>query len=128
VDSLFAIMASEKSLGGCYHLTSGPGYTATADEILKILAEFTGVPQPPYVSKAAYTRVLRPILKTILFWDSRVDVARKAEIFMPYAWSNLIFDKTRTNALLEGTGIHTPHVKTYFVKLLEYQAKALKIA
>jgi thioester reductase-like protein len=128
VDALFALIGSKKSIGGCFHLTSGPGNTCTTDEILKMLAEFTGVKQPPYVSKRAYERVLRPILKTILFWDSRVDVARKAEIYMPYAWSNLIFDKTRTDAVLEGSGITTPHARSYFVKLLEYQAKARKIA
>ena len=128
VDALFALIGSKESIGGCFHLTSGPGNTCTTDEILKMLADFTGVKQPPYVSKRAYERLLRPILKTILFWDSRVDVARKAEIYMPYAWSNLIFDKTRTDAALEGSGITTPHARSYFVKLLEYQAKALKIA
>jgi thioester reductase-like protein len=127
VDALFSLIASDKSIGGCFHLTSGPGNTCTTDEILKMLSEFTGVKQPPYVSKRAYERVLRPILKTVLFWDSRVDVARKAEIYMPYAWSNLVFDKARTNAALEGSGITTPHVRSYFVKLLEYQAKALKL-
>jgi hypothetical protein len=127
VDSLFALIASGKSIGGCFHLTSGPGKTCTTDEILKMLSEFTGVKQPPYVSKRAYERLLRPLLQTILFWDSRVDVARKAEIYMPYAWSNLVFDKARINAVLEGSGVETPHARTYFVKLLEYQAKALKI-
>lgn len=128
VDALFALIESPKSVGGCFHLTSGPGKTCTTDEILKMLSQFTGVKQPPYVSKRAYERVLRPVLKTILFWDSRVDVARKAEIYMPYAWSNLIFDKARTEAALEGSGIDAPHVRTYFLKLLEYQAKALKLA
>ncbi len=128
VDALFALIGSPLSLGGCFHLTSGPGNTCTTDEILKMLSEFTGVKQPPYVSKFAYKRVLGPVLKTILFWDSRVDVARKAEIFLPYAWSNLVFDKARTEAALEGSGIDVPHARTYFVKLLEYQAKALKLA
>jgi hypothetical protein len=80
------------------------------------------------VSKRAYERVLRPLLRTLLFWDSRVDVARKAEIYLPYAWSNLIFDKALTDAALDGSGVTAPHVRSYFVKLLEYQAKALKIA
>ena len=60
VDALFALIGSPQSLGGCFHLTSGPGNTCTTDEILKMLAEFTGVKQPPYVSKRAYERVLRP--------------------------------------------------------------------
>jgi thioester reductase-like protein len=128
VDALFALIGSDKSLGGCFHLTSGPGYTCTTDEILKMLSDFTGVKQPPYVSKLAYEKVLRPLLSAMLFWDSRVDVARKAEqIYMPYMWSNLMFDKARTNAVLDGTGIKTPHARDYFVKLLEYQAKALKM-
>jgi thioester reductase-like protein len=127
VDALFALIGSDKSIGGCFHLTSGPGYTCTTDEILKMLSDFTGVKQPPYVSKLAYAKVLRPVLSALLFWDSRVDVARKAEqVYMPYMWSNLVFDKARTNAVLEGTGITTPHARDYFVKLLEYQAKASK--
>ena len=80
VDALFALIGSPLSLGGCFHLTSGPGNTCTTDEILKMLADFTGVKQPPYVSKRAYKLVLAPLLRTVLFWDSRVDVARKAEI------------------------------------------------
>ncbi len=128
VDTLFALIGTPKSIGGCFHLASGPGKTCTIDEILEMLAAFTGVKKPPYVSKRAYERLLRPILKAVLFWDSRVGVATKAEVYMPYAWSNLIFDKTRINAALDGAGIEAPHVRTYFVKLLEYQAKALKIA
>jgi long-chain acyl-CoA synthetase len=128
VDSLFALIDDPRSIGGCFHLASGPGKTCTADELLKMLAQFTGVPQPPYVSRQAYERLLGPILKVALFWDSRVNVARKAEIYMPYAWSNLIFDKTKVDAVLAGTGVEAPPVRSYFVKLLEYQAKALKIA
>ncbi len=124
VDALFALIASERSLGGCFHLTSGPGATCTADELLKLLAEFTGVKQPPYVSKRAYQGLVRPVLGNALFWNKRINVARRAEVYMPYAWSNLIFDKTRAAAILDGAGIKTPHARTYFVKLLEYQAKA----
>ena len=43
-------------------------------------------------------------------------------------WSHLMFDKTNTNAVLRGTGITTPHARSYFVKLLEYEAKAPRIA
>ena len=63
-----------------------------------------------------------------MFWNKRINVARRAEVYMPYAWSNLIFDKTRAAAILDGAGIKTPHARTYFVKLLEYQAKATKAA
>jgi hypothetical protein len=62
-----------------------------------------------------------------MFWDSRVEIVRKAETYWPYAWSNLLFDKTNTNTVLNGSGITTPHVRSYFIKLLEYQAKALRI-
>ncbi len=128
VDAFFAIMGKPQSLGGCFHLVSGPGKTCTADELLKMLAEFTGVRQPPYVSREAYERLIRPAARAALFWDSRVDSARKAETYLPYAWSNLIFDKTHTDAALAESGIVAPHTREYFVKLLEYQAKALKIS
>ena len=128
VDALFALIASEKSLGGCFHLASGPGATCTADELLKLLAEFTGVKQPPYISKQTYERLVRPVVSRALFWDKRIDMARKAEIYMPYAWSNLVFDKTRADAILGAAGVKVPHARTYFLKLLEYQAKATKAA
>ncbi len=127
VDALFALMATRESIGRTFHLTSGPGKTCTVDEYLAMLALFTGVKQPPYVSKRAYERVLRPLLKAFFFWDSRRGIVEKAEMFMPYFWSNLIFDKTNTDGFLAKEGITTPHVKTYFVKLLEYQAKTLQI-
>jgi thioester reductase-like protein len=127
VDALFALMETDASIGRTFHLTSGPGKTCTVDELLGMLAAFTGVKQPPYVSKRAYERFLRPVLSALLFWDSRRQIAQKAENYMPYAWSNLIFDKTNTDAIVGKLGITTPHAKSYFVKLLEYQAKALRI-
>jgi thioester reductase-like protein len=128
VDALFALMDTGESIGRTFHLTAGPGKTFTFDEMLAMLAAFTGVKKPPYVSKRAYKLVLRPLLSAIFFWDSRRQIVEKAEKnYMPYAWSNLIFDKTNTDALLAKTGITVPHVKSYFVKLLEYQANALRI-
>jgi thioester reductase-like protein len=127
VDALFALMRSPKSIGSVFHLTSGPGKTCTFDELMRLTADFTGIRPPPYVSKGAYLYILKPLLRTTLFWDSRNDVARKAESYMPYAWSNFVFDKTHTNAVLEGAGIVTPHARSYFVKLLEYQAKTLRL-
>jgi hypothetical protein len=73
-----------------------------------------------------YERVVRPIVGRALFFDKRVNVAKRAEIYMPYAWSNLVFDKTKIDAALEGTGVHVAHARTYFAKLLEFQAKAVK--
>jgi thioester reductase-like protein len=127
VEALFALMATDESIGRTFHLTSGPGKTCTVDEILAMLAAFTGVKQPPYVSKRAYQRVLRPLLVALFFWDARREIVEKAEKnYMPYMWSNLIFDKTNTDAILGKLGITVPHVKSYFVKLLEYQAKAVR--
>jgi hypothetical protein len=51
----------------------------------------------------------------------------KADKYFPYVWTKFMFDKTNTDELLKGTGIKTPHPKDYFLKLLEYQAKALKL-
>jgi long-chain acyl-CoA synthetase len=128
VDAFFALMGTAKSLGRCFHLTSGPGNTYTLDELLKLVADFTGIPQPPYVSKRAF-QMVRPLLLAYatIFRDHRKDVVRKAEVFMPYFWSNLVFDKTNTDSLLEGTGIETPHPRAYLSKLLEYHARMLQV-
>jgi thioester reductase-like protein len=130
IDALFALMHTAKSIGQTFHLASGPGYTCTADELIRMVADFTGIPLPPYVSKRAWRLVVRPLLVAYAFVssDSRTETARKLEeTYWAYAWSNRIFDKTNTNAVLNGTGITTPHARTYFRKILEYQAKALKI-
>ena len=128
VDALFALMHSGKSIGRCFHLASGPGNTCTFDELMRMTAEFTHIKAPAYMSREAWRYFLKPLLSAVMFWDRRRDAVVKAEkAYMPYAWSKLIFDKTNTNALLEGTGIATPHPKSYFVKLLEYQAKTLKL-
>jgi thioester reductase-like protein len=126
VDALFSLMQSTKSLGKVFHLTSGPGYTATFDELMKITAKFTGVEPPRYVSKEAWLYGLRPIMHSIV-WGKRREPMLKADKYFPYAWSRFVFDKTNTDALLQGTGITTPHPKDYFLKLLEYQAKTLKL-
>jgi thioester reductase-like protein len=126
VDALFSLMQSTKSLGKVFHLTSGPGYTATFDELMQITAKFTGVEPPRYVSKEAWLYGLRPIMHSIV-WGKRREPMLKADKYFPYAWSRFVFDKTNTDALLQGTGITTPHPKDYFLKLLEYQAKTLKL-
>jgi thioester reductase-like protein len=128
VDALFSLMHSTKSIGGCFHLASGPESTCTFDEFMKMTADFTHIKPPPYISREAWFYVARPLLRAFMFWDKRRDTVVKAENnYMPYCWSKLIFDKTNTHAALNGTGITTPHARSYFVKLLEYQAKTLKL-
>jgi thioester reductase-like protein len=86
VDALFSLMQSTKSLGKVFHLTSGPGYTATFDELMKITAKFTGVEPPRYVSKEAWLYGLRPIMHSIV-WGKRREPMLKADKYFPYAWS-----------------------------------------
>ncbi len=126
VDALFALMQTTKSLGKVFHLASGPGNTCTNDELIRILAKFTGVEPPRYVSKEAWLYALRPVMHSVV-WGPRREAMLKADKYFPYAWSKYMFDKTNTDALLKGTGITTPHPKDYFLKLLEYQAKQLKL-
>jgi thioester reductase-like protein len=126
VDSFFAMMQTTKSLGHVFHLTSGPGNTCTFDELMQITAQFTGVPQPRYVSKEAWLYALRPLMHSIV-WGKRREPMLKADKYFPYAWTKFLFDKTNTDRILEGTGIKTPHPRDYYLKLLEYQAKTLKL-
>jgi len=126
IDALFALMHTEKSLGRVFHLTSGPGNTCTWDELMRMTAEFTRVPPPRYISRFTWQYVLRPFFHTVV-WGKRRDPMLKADKYFPYAWTKFMFDKTNTNSLLEGTGVTTPHARSYFVKLLEYQARTLKL-
>jgi thioester reductase-like protein len=126
IDAFFALMNTEKSLGRTFHLASGPGHTCTFDELMQMTADFTRVAPPRYIPRGAWEYVLRPFFHTVV-WGKRRDPLLKAEKYFPYAWMKFQFDKTNTNALLEGTGITTPHPRAYFVKLLEYQARTLRL-
>jgi thioester reductase-like protein len=126
VDALFGLMHTEKSLGRVFHLTSGPGNTCTFDELMRMTAEFTQVAPLRYISKQSWQFVLRPFFHSII-WGKRRDPMLKADKYFPYVWTKLMFDKANTDSLLEGTGIKTPHARSYFVKLLEYQARTLKL-
>jgi thioester reductase-like protein len=126
VDALFGLMHTEKSLGRVFHLTSGPGNTCTFDELMRMTAEFTRVAPPRYISRQAWQYVLRPFFHSVI-WGKRRDPMLKADKYFPYAWTKFVFDKTNTDSVLAGTGIKTPHARSYFVKLLEYQARTLKL-
>jgi len=126
VDAFFALMHTDKSLGRVFHLTSGPGNTCTFDELMKMTAEFTGVAPPRYITREAWQYVLRPFFHSVV-WGKRREPMLKADKYFPYAWTKFVFDKTNTDSVLEGTGIKTPHARSYFVKLLEYQARTLKL-
>jgi thioester reductase-like protein len=126
VDALFALMHKSESIGRVFHLTSGPSNTCTFDELMNMTAKFTGINAPFYVPRDAWRRVVRPLLLALV-WGKKRELGRKGEVYLPYLWMKLVFDKTNTDALLEGTGITTPHARLYFVKLLEYQARALRL-
>jgi thioester reductase-like protein len=127
VDSLFALMHKEESIGRAFHLASGPGNTCTFDELMNITAQFTGIRAPLYVSYVPFQVLVRPLLFA-LYWGGKREIGLKARMYIPYFWMKHEFDKTNTDSLLEGTGITTPHARDYFVKLLEYQAKTLRLA
>jgi long-chain acyl-CoA synthetase len=128
VDALFALMHKEESIGRVFHLASGPGNTCTFDELMNMTAEFTGIKAPYYVPWEPFWFVVRPLLLA-LYWGTKREFGLKAgKTYLPYMWMKLAFDKTNTDSLLEGTGITTPHPRSYFVKLLEYQAKTLRLA
>ncbi len=126
VDALFGLMHTEKSLGRVFHLTSGPGNTCTFDELMRMTAEFTRVAPPRYISRQAWQYVLRPFFHSVV-WGKRRDPMLKADKYFPYAWTKFMFDKANTDSVLAGTGVTTPHARSYFVKLLEYQARTLKL-
>jgi hypothetical protein len=89
-------------------------------------AEFTRVAPPRYISRQAWQYVLRPFFHSVV-WGKRRDPMLKADKYFPYAWTKFMFDKTNTDSVLAGTGVKTPHARSYFVKLLEYQARTLKL-
>ena len=50
----------------------------------------------------------------------------KAEKYIPYGSSNLVFDKARTDAGLRGSGVVTPHPRSYLDKQVQFQEQKLR--
>jgi thioester reductase-like protein len=126
VDGLFAMMQTDRSLGRVHHLTSGPGVAPRLDELMGMTAAFTGLPKPRYVTKRVWLHGLRPLMHSIV-WGKRRPAMLAADRYFPFVWTKIHFDKTNTDSLLTPAGIRTPRPADYFVKLLEYQARALNL-
>jgi thioester reductase-like protein len=124
VDGLFAMMQTDKSLGRVHHLTSGPGIAPRLDDLMTMTAAFTALPKPRYVTKNVWLHGLRPVMHSVV-WGKRRPAMLAADRYFPFVWTKIHFDKTHTDALLIPAGITTPRPADYFVKLLEYQERAL---
>jgi thioester reductase-like protein len=124
LDTLFALMNTAKSIGRCFHVVAGAGNTASFDELLRITADFTKVKAPPYVSFDTYHRFVKPFFRMVL-WGKKRAAMLKGEYFLPYLSSQFVFDKTNTDACLEGLGITVPRPASYFRKLIAFQARVL---
>jgi thioester reductase-like protein len=122
LDALFAMMGTDRSIGRCFHLASGPGSTCTIDEIVGMLADFTKVERPPYLSFENYQRFVRPIFHSVL-WGKRRAAMLKGEHYLPYLSSKCAFDKANTDECLAAFGIRVPHPTSYFSRLLAFQAR-----
>ncbi|HZU82958.1 MAG TPA: SDR family oxidoreductase [Polyangiaceae bacterium] len=127
VDALFALMNTRRSIGRCFHLAAGAGNTCSFDELLSMTAEFTKVEPPPYVSFETYHRFVKPLFRAFL-WGKKRAAAMKGEYYLPYLSSKMVFDKSNTDALLRGSNVAVSHPRTYFRKLVAFQARALGIA
>jgi len=122
LDALFALMNDEKSIGGSFHLASGPGNTCTIDELVHMLADFANAAPPPYLSFDTYQRFVRPVFRAVL-WGKRRAAMLKGEHYLPYLSSRHAFDKTNADAHLASLGIRVPHPTSYFGRLLAFQAR-----
>ena len=122
LDALFALMNDDKSIGGSFHLASGPGNTCTIDQLVRMLATFTNATPPPYLSFETYQRFVRPMFRAVL-WGKRRAAMLKGEHYLPYLSSKHAFDKTNTDAHLAPLGIRVPHPTSYFGRLLTFQAR-----
>ncbi len=126
VDALFALMHTQKSIGNVFHLASGPANTCTLDELMEMTAKLTGLKRPQCISLETFRQKIEPALRaTLKGWA--LDVLSKGDKYIPYAFTKLLFDKTHTDAGLVGTGITTPHPRTYYEKLLQFQEQTLRV-
>jgi thioester reductase-like protein len=123
--TLFALMGTTKSIGRCFHVAAGPDNTCTIGELVRMVAEFTNIRPPPYVSFDTYHRFVKPVFRTVLWGKKRAAMLR-GEHFLPYLSSNFAFDTTNARACLEGPATGAPHPRTYFRRLMAFQARTLR--
>lgn len=126
VDALFGLMHTVTSIGGAFHLASGPGNTCTLGELMEMTAKFTGLQHPSFMPLETYRRSVEPALRASLKGWAR-EAFLRAQQYVPYAFTKLLFDKARTDAALRGSGITTPHPSTYFDKLLSFHEQSLRV-
>jgi len=125
IDAFFALMHTEQSLGRTFHLASGPENVLTFDEMFDEMAKLTGLTRPSTIPLDTYFKSVRPLLtSTLKGWA--LETMLKAEKYIPYASSKLLFDKTRTDSGLRGSGVVTPHPRSYLDKQVQYQEQTLR--
>ena len=125
IDALFALMHTEPSLWGTFHLASGPGNVLSFDEMFDEIAKLTGLKRPSTIPLETYYKSVQPLLRsTLKGWA--LETMLKAEKYIPYASSKLVFDKTRTDAGLRGSGVVTPHPRSYLDKQVQFQEQTLR--
>lgn len=119
VQALLALRERVPCDGRAWHLCAGPDAAATAGEVTELARRAFDAKPILWIHPGLYKRVLRPALRWAL-GRRRADVFKGGAAYLPYFTSDLVFDTSRTDAALAGTGIRAPRVQSYFERLFDY--------
>ncbi len=115
-DAIAALRERVEPDGRAWHITAGPERAATAGEVADLARRIFDARRVLWIHYGLYVRVLRPILRWAL-GRRRADLFKSGAVFLPYFSSDLVFDQSRTEAALAGTGVVVPRVGDYFERL-----------
>jgi thioester reductase-like protein len=118
-DAVFALARIPQAEGATFHLTAGT-QVSSVGEVIGLATRFFRRRVPWLVDPSVYERVVHPMLLRGT-QDERVRLAlQRSEVYFPYFAMRVHFDDRRARVALRGKGIATPHLDSYFDRLVRF--------
>ena len=114
-DVIFALSASEASVGKGYHLTAGADKTASLFEISKLAAEHFGLEPFRVIPPQDYLLMLSAMEQELT--DDEKRITDELKLYMPYLSTKMSFDNS---GAVNDTGLEPPPVGEYFSTMARY--------
>ncbi len=127
-DAMMALSINPEAVGKSYYLTCGPARAMAAQEFVRLVAETghewqrrdgeTPTPLPELVRVDGLSEEEREMLAEEVMAAGSV-----ARTYMPYLFTEQLFDDGETRAALANTGIECPPLKDYLAALVAYASE-----
>lgn len=113
-----------RPVGGAYHVAAGQDGCRTIEQLGALAQSYFGGPPPKYMDPKLFMTWIRPVIDAFLWGRRGRTLKGGGQFFIPYFSGNPVFDTSRLNAELEGSGVVAPTVEEYLARLLDYAVKS----